>query len=151
MRIDFGITKRRTRIMIIPTVHVGSAQLSFNQLSEGTLRTLAMLFYIATDKSEMLLIEEPEVCVHHGLLKSVIEVIKEFGHSKQIVFSTHSEAVLDSLLPGDVRLVRRTEERGTEVTPLPKAMSRTSYAALKSYLETTGTLGEFWRHTGFSK
>ena len=145
------INKRRTRIMIIPTVYVGSAQLSFNQLSEGTLRTLAMLFHITTDKSEMLLIEEPEVCVHHGLLKSVIEVIKEYGRSKQIIFSTHSEAVLDSLTPEDIRLVKRTEERGTEVTTLSKAMSHTGYAALRKYLETTGSLGEFWRHSGFTK
>jgi predicted ATP-dependent endonuclease of OLD family len=145
------ITQRRKRIMIIPTVHVGTSQLSFNQLSEGSLRTLAMLFYITTDKSELLLIEEPEVCVHHGLLKSVIEVIKEFGRSKQIIFSTHSEAVIDSLRPEQVLLVQRRETSGTIVTPISKAMSRAGYDALKNYLQTTGSLGEFWRHSGFTK
>jgi AAA15 family ATPase/GTPase len=60
------INKTKNRIMIIPTVVIGPSKLSFNQLSEGTLRTLAMLFYIVTDESELLLLEEPEVCVHHG-------------------------------------------------------------------------------------
>jgi predicted ATPase len=137
--------------MVIPTVHVGSAQLSFNQLSEGTLRTLALLFYVTTDKSELLLIEEPEVCVHHGLLKSVIEIIKEFGKSKQIIFSTHSEVVVDNLSPEQLLLVRRQEDSGTTVVPISKAMSNTGYAALKKYLAVTGSLGEFWRHSGFSQ
>jgi ABC-type cobalamin/Fe3+-siderophores transport system ATPase subunit len=145
------ITRRRNRIMVIPTVHVGSAQLSFNQLSEGTLRTLALLFYVTTDKSELLLIEEPEVCVHHGLLKSVIEIIKEFGKSKQIIFSTHSEVVVDNLSPEQLLLVRRQEDSGTTVVPISKAMSNTGYAALKKYLAVTGSLGEFWRHSGFSQ
>ena len=45
------VKKDRQRILIIPTVRIGDDDLSFNQLSEGTFRTLAMLFYIMTDKS----------------------------------------------------------------------------------------------------
>jgi predicted ATPase len=137
--------------MIIPTVHVGASQLSFNQLSEGTLRTLALLFYVVTDKSELLLLEEPEVCVHHGLLRSLIEIIKEYGRSKQIVFSTHSEAVLDSLKPEQVLLVDRKKNRGTTVAAISAWMSHSGYAALKNYLSTTGNLGEYWRHSGFRR
>jgi predicted ATPase len=137
--------------MIIPTVHVGGAQLSFNQLSEGTLRTLALLFYIVTDQSELLLIEEPEVCVHHGLLKSLIEVIKEYGRTKQIIFSTHSESVVDSLQPEQLLLVNKDPNRGTIVSSLTKSMSKSGYDALKKYLSTVGTLGEYWRLSGFSR
>ena len=74
--------KKRERLLIVPTIHIGKSQLSFNQLSEGTLRTLALLFYIVTDNSSLLLIEEPEVCVHHGLLRSLIEIMSQFGGTK---------------------------------------------------------------------
>jgi ABC-type lipoprotein export system ATPase subunit len=143
------VTKRETRTMIIPTVYVASSQLSFNQLSEGTLRTLAMLFYIVTDKSSMLLIEEPEVCVHHGLFKSVIEIIKEYGKHKRIILSTHSETVLDSLTPEQVLLVDKEGDNGTVVSPLSARLSQSGYEALKNYLSTSGNLGEYWRHRGF--
>jgi ABC-type lipoprotein export system ATPase subunit len=118
------IPKTRKRNIVIPIVQVGSSQLSFNQLSEGTLRTLAMLFYVITEKSELLLLEEPEVCVHHGLLKSVIEVIKEYASRKQIIISTHSESVLDYLKPDQIRIVERPEEFGTVVRSLDEIMSK---------------------------
>ena len=107
------IPKTRNRKIVIPIVQVGSSQLSFNQLSEGTLRTLAMLFYIITEKCELLLLEEPEVCVHHDLLKSVIEIIKEYDLRKQIIISTHSEFVLDNLEPEQVRIVDKSGDLGT--------------------------------------
>lgn len=143
------ITKKKTRTMIIPTVQAGSSQLSFNQLSEGTLRTLAMLFYITTDKSELLLLEEPEVCVHHGLLNSVIEIIKQFSHRKQIIISTHSDAVLDRVAPEQLAIVDKNRESGTLVRSIDKVMSKKDLGALRAYLNSLGSLGEYWRHSGF--
>ena len=141
--------KQRERKLIVPTIHMGISRLSFNQLSEGTFRTLALLFYVITRESTLLLLEEPEVCVHHGLLNSVIEIIKDFSDRKQIVFSTHSEAVVDQLLPDEIRLVQNNQKRGTTVKPLSKTISAKGYRALKDYLEHTGTLGEYWRAAGF--
>jgi predicted ATPase len=112
---------------------------------------LAMLFYVITEKSELLLLEEPEVCVHHGLLKSVIEVIKEYASLKQIIISTHSESVLDYLEPDQIRIVERPEEFGTVVRSLDEIMSKKEIDALRSYLLTVGGLGEFWRHSGFTQ
>jgi len=143
------LEKTRKRVMIIPTVKVGSSGLSFSQLSEGTLRTLAMLFYIITEKSEFLLIEEPEVCVHHGLLKSVIEVIKQYSQRKQIIISTHSELVIDQFTPDQVLIVDRSSEAGTQVRSISKIMGKAGLENLKRYLSSVGSLGEYWRHAGF--
>jgi AAA15 family ATPase/GTPase len=143
------INKKRERILIIPTIYIGMSQLSFNQLSEGTLRTLALLFYIVTEKSSVLLIEEPEVCVHHGLLNSLIEIMKQFGREKQIVLSTHSDFIVDTLDPEQVRLVRNDKTKGTTVASISKSMSAREFAALKNYLLTSGTLGEYWKQNGF--
>jgi predicted ATPase len=144
------ITKERDRRLIVPTVTVGESELSFAQLSEGTFRTLALLFYIVTDRSQLLLIEEPEACVHHGLLTSVVNIIQEFSAEKQIIFSTHAEAVLDRLEPEQVRLVSR-KKSGTQVNAISAKMSARKFGALKEYLITEGTLGEYWRHSGFDE
>ena len=146
------VQSRKTgKVLIIPTIHIRKSQLSFNQLSEGTFRTLALIFYIVTDRSHVLLVEEPEVCIHHGLLNSIIEVIKSFSRDKQIIFSTHSEAVVDQLKPSNLRLVKNLRTRGTTITPISHALSSKGYEALKRYLEKSGNLGEYWRHSGFER
>ena len=144
------IAKTRDRLLIVPTVQIGESQLSFAQLSEGTFRTLAVLFYVVTDKSRLLLIEEPEVCVHHGLLASVLDIVREYSAEKQILFSTHSETVLDKLDPEQVRLVSRLKS-GTHVNSISKKMSARRFDALKTYLKTEGSLGEYWRLSGFDE
>jgi ABC-type uncharacterized transport system ATPase subunit len=140
---------KKERILIIPTVKIGTSRLSFNQLSEGTFRTLALIFYIVSDKNSLMIIEEPEVCVHHGLLSSVIAILKEYGRTKQIIFSTHSELVIDNLEPEQVRLLEYTPRKGTTVNAISDKLSKNRFAALKEYLATVGNLGEFWRHSGF--
>jgi len=148
-----GKVIRRTRetIVVIPSFLVGQSKLSPNQLSEGTFKTIALLFYLITDKSRLLLIEEPEVCVHHGLLMSIIELIKQFSKKKQIVISTHSDFVLDMLEPDQVYLVQNSPRSGTTVRNVPKLLSASNYRALKDYLATSGNLGEYWRHGGFGQ
>jgi energy-coupling factor transporter ATP-binding protein EcfA2 len=69
--------RRRRQLLIIPQFRIGRQLLSPNQLSEGTFKTIALLFYVVTDESSALLIEEPEVCIHHGLLSSVLSVITD--------------------------------------------------------------------------
>lgn len=135
--------------LVIPQFVINRTTLSPSQLSEGTFKTLALLLYLSTDKSRLLLLEEPEVCVHHGLLVSIVELIKSYADQKQIIVSTHSDFVLDHVMPENVFLVRNAKQRGTGVRHLPKAMSAKGYAALKEYLSSSGNLGEYWRHSDF--
>jgi predicted ATPase len=102
-----------------------------------------------TEQSSALLIKEPEVCVHHGLLSSIMELIKDYSKRKQIVVSTHSDFVLDRVEPRNVYQVTRSAEDGTDIRHLAKEMSAQEMKALKNYLETEGNLGEYWRHGGF--
>jgi hypothetical protein len=141
--------KKKKRILVIPTVRSGASKLSFNQLSEGTFRTLALIFYIVSNENSMMLIEEPEVCVHHGLLTSVINILKEYSRTKQIVFSTHSEAVVDMLKPEQLRLVEHSARKGTSVETVAERFSGERLEGLKEYLMTSGSLGEFWKSSGF--
>ena len=140
--------KERTQLVVVPTFIIDGNTLSPNQLSEGTFKTLALLFYVLTDDSQLLLVEEPEVCIHHGLLSSIITLIKEESRGKQIIISTHSDYVLDQLKPENVVLIDMKCEKGTKARPVSESMSRTDFKALKQYLEESGNLGEYWREGG---
>jgi hypothetical protein len=139
---------RRNRLLIVPSFTIGKNQLSPNQLSEGTFKTLALVFYILNDNSKLLLIEEPEVCVHHGLLNSILTLIKTQSKKKQIVMSTHSDFVLDHMEPDNLLLVKRSADKGTVATPLNKSMSKNDYQVLREYLQESGNLGDYWREGG---
>ena len=138
--------RKRDKSLIIPKFSVGKNQLSPNQLSEGTFKTITLLFYLITETSSILLIEEPEVCVHHGLLHSIIELIKTYSHDKQIIISTHSDFVLDQVAPENVFSIIRTPDEGTKIKNITKTMSRKELSALRNYLEFEGNLGEYWKH-----
>ena len=60
----------KVREWVVPSIVIDGLQLSANQLSEGTFKTLALVFYILRSETSVLLVEEPEVCIHHGLLDS---------------------------------------------------------------------------------
>lgn len=138
-------TKEKKNNLIIPNFIIYGNSLSPSQLSEGTFKTLALIFYLITNHGSLMLIEEPEVCVHHGLLSSIIELIKVYSLEKQIIISTHSDQLLDRLELSSVFKVSRNEE-GTTVTNVKKSLNIDELTALKDYLCNQGGLGEYWKH-----
>lgn len=140
---------KKTKTLVIPKVQIGNTFITFNQLSEGTFKTLALIFYIFTDSSSFLMVEEPEVCVHHGLLKKVIATIKSHSAIKQTIISTHSDLLLDELKPSQVFVVE-INNAGTQVKNLDDWLDRGGKDALHEYLSESGTLGEYWRSGGLS-
>lgn len=140
------LKKEKTNLLVVPSFIISGNSLSPSQLSEGTFKTLALLFYLVTDKSLILMIEEPEVCVHHGLLNSIVELIEIYSANKQIFISTHSDSVLDRLEVDNVFRVWRTKEAGTQVSNVKRSMKNKELLALKNYLLNEGSLGEYWKH-----
>lgn len=141
------IKKRKT--LVIPKVQIGTSHITFNQLSEGTFKTLALAFYIITDASQFLMVEEPEVCVHHGLLRKVISTIKTHSHRKQTIISTHSDLLVDELDPSNLFVVEMSST-GTQVNPLEGWLGVEGREALHTYLAESGPLGEYWRSGGLT-
>ena len=136
------------KLLLVPQFTIGKQKLSPNQLSEGTFKTLALLFRITTEQGSALLIEEPEVCVHQGLLSSILELIKSASQRKQIILSTHSDLVLDKVRPENVYRVTFERPTGTVVNHISKTMTAKEFSALREYLQTEGNLGEYWREGG---
>jgi ABC-type lipoprotein export system ATPase subunit len=141
----------RRQLLVIPQFRIGRQRLSPNQLSEGTFKTLALLFHVVTDESSALLVEEPEVCIHHGLLSSVLEIIRNFSLKKQMIISTHSDHVLDYVKPENVFRVSHDPRAGTSVEHIRKTMTAKEFGGLRHYLETEGNLGEYWREGGLEE
>lgn len=140
--------QKKEQFLVIPQFHVGTQIMSPNQLSDGTFRTIALLYYLIVGESSLLLIEEPEVCVHHGLLTSIMELVKARSESTQVFLTTHSDYVLDYVQPENVFIVKNEKTKGTTVKTVKKSLSKDALAALKKYLRTTGNLGEYWREGG---
>ncbi len=140
-------TKNIEKILVIPQFTIGQNELSPNQLSDGTFKTITLLFYLVTEASSLLLIEEPEVCIHHGLLSSVVELIISYSSEKEIVITTHSDFLLDKVKPENIFKVSNYE-KGTTLNPITKSMPTHELLALKKYLLDEGNLGEYWRHGG---
>jgi predicted ATP-dependent endonuclease of OLD family len=142
------IAKETKKILVIPNFIINSIKLSPNQLSEGTFKTLAIVFYLVTDPCQLLILEEPEVCIHHGLLDSILDLIIETSEKKQIIISTHSDYVLDKMDPENVFMVTNDRKNGTKIKHIPYSMSKKEFSALKDYLKESGNLGEYWRQGG---
>jgi AAA15 family ATPase/GTPase len=140
------ISSEKNNLLVVPSFQISKNKLSPSQLSEGTFKTLALIFYLVTDSSPLLMIEEPEVCVHYGLLSSVVELIKIFSNEKQIFVSTHSDSVIDKLGIENVFQVKRDDLIGTTVSSIKKSMKSKELTALRNYLLNEGTLGELWKH-----
>lgn len=140
--------RKRYNLLVIPQFKIGRQTLSPNQLSEGTFKTLALLFHLITDPGTALLIEEPEVCVHHGLLSSILELIKSYSGQKQIILSTHSDFVLDHVGPENVYTITMDKTHGTAANHIRQTMTAQEFQGLRQYLEREGNLGEYWREGG---
>lgn len=140
------LRKEKTNLLVVPSFKISGNTLSPSQLSEGTFKTLALIFYLVTDKSSILMVEEPEVCIHHGLLSSIVELIKIYSRDKQIIISTHSDSVLDKVDIENVFKVKRSKEKGSEVSSIRKKIGGKELTALRSYLLNDGSLGEYWKH-----
>ena len=87
--------------------------------------------------------------MHHGLLSSILELIKTQSKYKQIIISTHSDYVLDKLKPENIVLIKKDKVNGTIANSLSKSLSKNEFSALKKYLKLSGNLGEYWKEGGF--
>jgi predicted ATPase len=134
--------------LALPLVKTKGKTLSFNQLSEGTFRTMALLFYLIGNDSGLVLIEEPENSVHPSLLRDIVEIMQNESERKQIIFSTHSDLVLSMLKPENVVFVDNGPD-GTKTRSLSMELAHGNYKGLKSYLENEGDLGSYWKAGGF--
>ncbi len=95
-----------------------------NQLSDGTLRLIGLLWSLMEGNS-LLLLEEPELSLNEEVVRQLAKVIHRIQthnkSSRQIIVTTHSEALLsDPSIPPEEVLRLSATDSGTEIKPLDK-------------------------------
>lgn len=100
----------------------GAGKQRENQFSDGTLRLIGLLWSLLSGDS-MLLLEEPELSLHTGIVSQLAPLVHRLQRGKngkrQIVLSTHSEALLAdrSIDPGEVLMLIPDKDGSTSVKP----------------------------------
>ena len=90
----------------------GKKAMSFDalQVSDGTLRLLGLLLALYQQGDPgFLAIEEPESTIHVAALQALVEVFRARSEHTQILLTTHSSEILDSLSLDELHLVDRQE------------------------------------------
>jgi predicted ATPase len=94
------------------------ALFELSQESDGTLRLLGILTALYQNPPRTLLaLEEPELTIHPGALKSLWEEIEATSRTSQILLTTHSPDLLDLCKAEQIRVVEKVEGV-TQVGPI---------------------------------
>jgi len=108
------------------------------RLSDGTLRYLCLLAILLDPKPwPVICIDEPELGLHPDLVVKIAKLLIEASERTQIIVTTHSDILVDSLShrPEDVVICER-DENGSHMRRLDKK-------SLKKWLKEY-SLGDLW-------
>ncbi len=86
----------------------GKARQEFlaKQMSDGTLRAFSIfLAMLQPARPAFLVIEEPEIAIHLGALRTLIDILQQQASEAQILITTHSADIVDTLDMGALRVV----------------------------------------------
>lgn len=90
------------------TTTKGSTSFDALQVSDGTLRLLGLLLALYQRREPgFLAIEEPESTIHVAALQALVEVFRARSEHTQLLLTTHSSEILDSLSLDELHLVDR--------------------------------------------
>lgn len=111
------------------------------QLSDGTLRIFGILLSLyQTPAPSLIVIEEPELFVHPGVLTMLAEAFQEVSETTQIIVTTHSPQLIEHFAPEQIRIVTMAEG-ATYIAPIKKTQREAVQQGLMS-------LGEFMAAEG---
>ncbi|MGX5730123.1 AAA family ATPase [Pseudoxanthomonas beigongshangi] len=91
----------RTLGLFFKETGVGRAWTS-DEVSDGTIRSLAMLVACHDPRASALLIEEPENSLHPWIMKIIMSSLRRISSKKPIIITTHSPLILNSVAPQEV-------------------------------------------------
>ena len=105
-KIDVDYTSTRTLGLYFFEKGFGRAW-NVSEISDGTIHTLALLVALYDPRTTMLVLEEPENSVHSWILRNIIDAAGSASNRKQIMFTTHSPIVVNSLQVDNVWVMWR--------------------------------------------
>lgn len=88
-----------------------------DEVSDGTIRSLAMLVACHDPRASLLLVEEPENSLHPWIIKVVMNSLRKLAQRKPVIITTHSPILLNSVSPEEVWVVYKVSGE-TRLAPL---------------------------------
>jgi predicted ATPase len=102
------------------------------QMSDGTLRAFAIVLALAQPKRpSLVVIEEPEIAIHLGALRTLVDLLRQESESTQVLITTHSADIVDSLGLDALRVVW-TEKGSSRIAHVAEHTRSTVVAGLIS-------------------
>ena len=119
-------------------LHEGDVPLSAMRLSDGTLRYVCLLAILLDPSPPPLIcIEEPELGLHPDILPGLAKLLREASEHCQLVITTHSDVIVDSLTDTPESVVVCEKDKGQTT------LKRLDQSDLADWLEKY-RLGELW-------
>ncbi|MGA8222520.1 MAG: AAA family ATPase [Candidatus Acidiferrales bacterium] len=110
-----------------------------DDLSDGTIMSLALFICLLEPRHRTVVIEEPENCLHPWILKRFLDRCREVSTERQIVITTHSPLVVAAAKPDELYLIERRSGE-TSVTPALERDQTIPQLIRKDFLD----LGDYW-------
>lgn len=114
--VETGFTHTKTLALFIKEKGVSRPWTS-EDVSDGTIQTIALLAAVFDPRTSLVVIEEPENSVHPWALRNLVEAFRTASEKKQILLTTHSPILIDQLKPEEIWVVRKPGTE-TQIDPL---------------------------------
>ena len=99
---------------------------------------------INSDDRMIALLEEPELGIHPHQLHLLMQFIKEQSRHKQIIITTHSPQVLDTIGSDELDRIIICEYDGKNGTQL-RHLTEKEISKAKKYMKEEAFLSDYWR------
>lgn len=86
-----------------------------DEVSDGTIQTLAILVASVDPRISLLIIEELENSIHPWVIKTLIEKLRAMSQEKNVILTTHSPTLVDLLYPSEIWVTYRLEKETTVI------------------------------------
>jgi len=83
----------------------GKKSWAADDVSDGTIRTLAILVALVDPRNTALVMEELENSVHPWIIRTIVDRIRKASEQKSVVLTTHSPVVVDAFQPTETWVV----------------------------------------------
>lgn len=80
---------------------------AIEDVSDGTVQTLALLVATVDPRTTLLLIEEPENSVHPWIIRVLVDRLRKMSKKKDVVVTSHSPVLVDLIEPHELWITSR--------------------------------------------
>lgn len=106
VRIEIQRLADRQTFKFVQATSSGNREFNAKQMSDGTLRAFSILLALKQpSKPSLVVVEEPEVAIHLGALQTLMELLELESDSAQVVITTHSADIVDTVPIESLRVV----------------------------------------------